>query len=175
MVAYILYICDKENRPQVLSQGPAVLIYMIEYKEIVKRFFYERVELCSFVARLPSSEEWAEISGFYRKLAENACTWFCDVFCERCRVEYESDTDPDKRFGRKVYRYTLKFFVNELESGFLEIRCEVTLKRGRNETVSTYMERHLWNKETRLLIREKKDTNKNRLPKGKRLKDIYLG
>ena len=133
---------------------------MVEYKDMRKRFFYRGIELCSFAARIPWSEEWAEISGFYRELAENAYTWFCDVFCEQCRVEYESDTDPEKRFGRKMYRYSLDFSATVQEVGRLAVRCEVTLKRGRNETVSTYLESHLWNRETQLIVRERKDRNK---------------
>ena len=133
---------------------------MTEYKEIRKRFFYEGVELCSFAARIPWSEELAEISGFYRELAENAYTWFCENFCERCRIEYESDTDPDKRFGRKVYRYSLDFSAIEQEGGRLAVRCDVTLKKGKNETVSTHMESHLWDRETQLIVREMKDRNK---------------
>ncbi len=128
---------------------------MVEYEEIKKRFFYEGVELASFVGRYPSGSEYPYISQFYGELTKSSFEWFCGELCETLAAEYEADTDTKKRFKREVCHYEANFYLSK-EEKFLTVECDVSLKLGKKNILARFSEQQRWDEEGKIMIRPKK-------------------
>ncbi len=128
---------------------------MVEYEEIKKRFFYEGVELASFVGRYPPPVEYPYISEFYGELTKSSFEWFCSELCETLKAEYDKDTDTKKRFRREVCRYQAIFYLTK-EENCLTVKCDVSLKMGKGKILARFSEKHKWDEEGKIMIRPKR-------------------
>ena len=127
----------------------------MEFEEIRKRFFYEGVELASFVGRYPSAAQYERIGDFYGELVKGSYDWFCTELCETLRGEYEADKDRKKRFSMDVCRYEANFYL-EREEDYLTVRCDVSLRMGKKKLLAKFSEEHRWDNEGKLMIRPKR-------------------
>ncbi|MBR2388582.1 MAG: hypothetical protein IKB02_07445 [Clostridia bacterium] len=134
----------------------------MEHEEIRKRFFYEGVELASFVGRYPSKAEYPNVSDFYGELTKSSFEWFSGELCETLRAKYEADGDSKKRFRQEVCHYEANFYLTKEET-HLAVKCDVSLKVGKKRVLARFSETHLWDSEGKLMIRPRKEkTNKKR-------------
>lgn len=129
---------------------------MVEYEEIRKRYFYEGVELASFVGRYPAKEKYPDIGKFYEELTKSSYEWFCSELCEALRKKYDANDDEKKRFRCEVCRYEASFLLTEEES-FLSVSCNVTLSRGKKRVLARFFEEQRWNKEGTAMIKHREE------------------
>ena len=128
---------------------------MVLYEEIKKRFFYEGVELASFVGIYPSVDEYPHISDFYGELVKRSYEWFCEELCETLKTEYEGNSDSKKRFKCEVCYYQVEFKLTEDEKG-IYVSCDVSFKMGRKKTLARFNEVQYWNEKGERMIRPRK-------------------
>ena len=129
--------------------------------KIKKRFFYEGVELARFCALCEQIDGCEEINEFYGMLAQNAYTWFCEERYPQIIEEYTTDVDPHKKFGRRMYEYVMLSGICEEDDRSVCVRCEVTFKAGKEETLLTFCDMQRWDKALLIMTKRKgKERNK---------------
>ena len=128
---------------------------MVGYEEIRKRYFYEGVELASFVGRYPLLEGCQHISKFYEELTKSSFAWFCGELCETLKAEYETYKNTKKRFYNEVCRYEVDFSAAE-EKDVISVSCNVTLKKGKKRVLARFSEVQRWDPECQMMIRSRK-------------------
>ena len=131
----------------------------MEFEEIRKRFFYEGVELASFVGRYPPHVEYPRVSEFYGELVKDSFEWFSAELCETLRLRYVANADVKKRFRVEVCHYEATFCLTKEES-CLRVKCDVSLKMGKKRVLASFFEEHLWDTEGRLMIKPKRQKNR---------------
>lgn len=138
---------------------------MVEYEEIKKRFFYEGVELASFVGRYPAPSKYPSLSQFYGELTKSSFEWFCTELCETLKAEYEQERElkkilpQGKRFNRDVCHYEAIFNLTS-EEKYLTVRCDVSMRKGKKKILARFSEVQNWDEEGKLMIRPKRQKNR---------------
>ena len=130
--------------------------------KIKKRFFHSGVELARFCAECEEIEGCDAINEFYGTLAQNAYKWFCESRYLQIVEEYEADSDPGKRFGKRVYEYLMRTQKVEEDERHVSVRCEATLKAGKDETLFSFCDIRRWDKELQIITKPKKKEKKEK-------------
>ena len=135
---------------------------MIEYKQIKKRYFYLGVELADCIITYPLVEGLSKLNEFYEAISKNAFEWFLNVICKKSGEEYELDEDEKKRFGKKIYKYTVDILVTEENDDFLVAELKVNLTKC-GERLSEFSSVQVWDKQEGIIIKRKnkKETVQN--------------
>ncbi len=126
---------------------------MNEYKKINKKLFYKEALVAELFASYPVFEELESINLFYENAVGKALEWFSGFLYAKASDEYDISDDPKKRFGSISYRYTLNFKVTHCEGQLLSVKNEVTLKRGKNDTVAKHIDAQVWRTDSQIIIK----------------------
>lgn len=127
----------------------------IEYKEEKKRIFFMGAELVSFCVRYPEIVGKERMNSFFLELAENSISWVTEELYALSREEYEQNARSGEYFTYKPYRYNLQMLADERDSD-ISVHLSAVLCRGRNEEIKRYDEELLFDSNSEIIRRPKK-------------------
>ena len=114
----------------------------IECNDRVGRFCVSGVEVLRVRITLPCR---AELSDFYRGVAQRVWAYCEGTLRLRAEEAYEASEEPNKRFAFPTFLYRLEGRICHEEAGLLSVRLEGSLgRRGMREPEVRWADAHTW-------------------------------